>query len=186
MADCHRSWKYEENEWLWQNKSKGIGNWLYHMDYSFFITCLLNKYVNGLAQYIGHYFLPSICFLSDGISVYKFKGNFLNKENSKERGYYILKTRMYGCLVCGSISFCCMVVGLIRYLIHLLWCKILLYILSIFMATKLLASLDTSSYWQNSHKYEVICIKIATYSYDAIAKLKSGYSAIKAISDGVI
>ena len=153
---------------------------------AFFITCLLNKYVNGLAQYIGHYFLPSICFLSDRISVYKFKGNFLNKENSKERGYYTLKTRMYGCLVCGSISFCCMVVGLIRYLVHLLWCKILLYILSIFMATKLLASLDTSSYWQNSHKYEVICIKIATYSYDAIAKLKSGYSATKAISDGVI
>lgn len=99
---------------------KALGVDLIAWPVAFILTFLIVTYANDLAQYIGHYFLPSICFLSDGISVYKFKGNFLNKENSKERGYYTLKTRMYGCLVCGSISFCCMVVGLIRYLIHLL------------------------------------------------------------------
>lgn len=65
-------------------------------------------------------FFVSACLLADGISVYKFKGDFLNEKNVGEEGYYLLKVRMYVGLGLGAIAFCGMIVSLIRYLIHLL------------------------------------------------------------------
>ena len=99
---------------------KALGVDLIAWPVAFILTFLIVTYANDLAQYISGYFFVSACLLADGISVYKFKGDFLNEKNVGEEGYYLLKVRMYVGLGLGAIAFCGMIVSLIRYLIHLL------------------------------------------------------------------
>lgn len=99
---------------------KALGVDLIAWPVAFILTFLIVTYANDLAQYISGYFFVSACLLVDGISIYKFKGDFLNEKNVGEEGYYLLKVRMYVGLGLGAIAFCGMIVSLIRYLIHLL------------------------------------------------------------------
>ena len=52
---------------------------------SIILTFLIVTYANDLAQYISGYFFVSACLLADGISVYKFKGDFLNEKMLEKR-----------------------------------------------------------------------------------------------------
>lgn len=65
---------------------KALGVDLIAWPVAFILTFLIVTYANDLAQYISGYFFVSACLLADGISVYKFKGDFFKRKKCWRRG----------------------------------------------------------------------------------------------------